>query len=113
MPWIARPIPTDPLAVSSRLPITGYRVPHENEHMTVRTLAGEQTQLAFTSSQAANYLGVSLATVRRWSNNGHLQGYRTPGGQRRFSREQLDLFLSSLTDLSGDAATGSDARSAA
>jgi excisionase family DNA binding protein len=54
------------------------------------------TQLAFTSSQAARYLGVSLATVRRWSNTGHLRGYRTPGGQRRFSRAQLDEFLGSL-----------------
>ena len=59
-----------------------------------------RTQLAFTSSQAATYLGVSLATVRRWSNDGHLRGYRTPGGQRRFSREQLDAFLRSLS--SGD-----------
>jgi excisionase family DNA binding protein len=55
------------------------------------------TELAFTSSQAASYLGVSLATVRRWSNDGHLRGYRTPGGQRRFSRDQLDAFLRSLS----------------
>jgi hypothetical protein len=27
---------------------------------------------------------------------GHLRGYRTPGGQRRFSIEQLDTFLASL-----------------
>jgi len=53
-------------------------------------------QLAYTSSEAASYLGVSLATVRRWSNAGHLTGYRTPGGQRRFSRSQLDQFLDSL-----------------
>jgi excisionase family DNA binding protein len=56
----------------------------------------QTTQLAFTSSQAASYLGVSLATVRRWSNAGHLSGSRTPGGQRRFSRTQLDQFLTSL-----------------
>jgi excisionase family DNA binding protein len=54
------------------------------------------TQLAFTSSEAARYLGVSLATVRRWSDAGSLPGYRTPGGQRRFSRAQLDGFLASL-----------------
>jgi excisionase family DNA binding protein len=36
------------------------------------------TQLAFTSSQAAIYLGVSLPTVRRWSNAGFLRGSRTP-----------------------------------
>jgi excisionase family DNA binding protein len=65
--------------------------------MTTRTTNRDGTQLAFTSSQAASYLGVSLATVRRWTNDGHLHGYRTPGGQRRFSREQLDQFLSSLT----------------
>jgi len=56
------------------------------------------TQLAFTSSQAAAYLGVSLATVRRWSDAGRLHGSRTPGGQRRYSREQLDAFLRSLED---------------
>jgi excisionase family DNA binding protein len=66
--------------------------------------SGSGTQLAFTSSQAGIYLGVSLATVRRWSNEGYLRGYRTPGGQRRFSREQLDAFLGSLTQggVAGD-----------
>ncbi len=57
--------------------------------------ASEQ-QLVFTSSQAAPYLGVSLATVRRWTDAGHISCYRTPGGQRRFSRDQLDEFLSSM-----------------
>jgi excisionase family DNA binding protein len=67
----------------------------QEEHKMARSSG--QTQLAFTSSQAASYLGVSLATVRRWTNNGHLHGYRTPGGQRRFSREQLDDFIESLS----------------
>jgi excisionase family DNA binding protein len=53
-------------------------------------------QLVFTSSEAARYLGVSLATIRRWTDAGHISCYRTPGGQRRFSRDQLDEFLSSL-----------------
>ena len=66
---------------------------------------GRQTELAFTSSQAATYLGVSLATVRRWSNDGHLNGYRTPGGQRRFSRDQLDAFVRSLSHGDGDDGT--------
>ena len=63
---------------------------------------GSQTELAFTSSQAARYLGVSLATVRRWSNDGHLPGYRTPGGQRRFSRDQLEAFVRSLSNGDDD-----------
>jgi excisionase family DNA binding protein len=53
-------------------------------------------QLVFTSSQAAVYLGVSLATIRRWTDAGHISCYRTPGGQRRFSREQLDGFVASM-----------------
>jgi excisionase family DNA binding protein len=53
-------------------------------------------QLVFTSSQAAVYLGVSLATIRRWTDAGHISCYRTPGGQRRFSRDQLDSFTASL-----------------
>ena len=69
--------------------------------MAIRPVRTSQTELAFTSSQAARYLGVSLATVRRWSNNGYLHGYRTPGGQRRFSREQLDGFLDSLAAEEG------------
>ena len=53
-------------------------------------------QLVFTSSQAARYVGVSLATVRRWTDAGHIDCYRTPGGQRRFSRAQLDDFIASM-----------------
>ena len=52
--------------------------------------------LGFTVSQAAERLGVSIATVRRWSNAGFLQGTRTPGGQRRFTQDQLDAFVASL-----------------
>jgi excisionase family DNA binding protein len=53
-------------------------------------------QLVFTSSQAARYLGVSLATIRRWTDAGHISCYRTPGAQRRFSRRQLDEFVESM-----------------
>jgi len=58
--------------------------------------AGDERQLVFTSSQAARYLGVSLATIRRWTDAGHISCYRTPGGQRRFSKDQLDGFVDSL-----------------
>ncbi|HEX6945459.1 MAG TPA: helix-turn-helix domain-containing protein [Casimicrobiaceae bacterium] len=59
--------------------------------MTART-----HRLGLTTSEAARHLGVSLSTIRRWSDMGYLRGYRTPGGQRRFSIEQLDEFLDSL-----------------
>jgi excisionase family DNA binding protein len=60
------------------------------------TTAPNERQLVFTSSQAARYLGVSLATIRRWTDAGHISCYRTPGGQRRFSRAQLNDFISSM-----------------
>jgi excisionase family DNA binding protein len=53
-------------------------------------------RLGLSASQAARALGVSVSTIRRWSDSGALPGYRTPGGQRRFSREQLDAFVASL-----------------
>jgi excisionase family DNA binding protein len=59
--------------------------------MTART-----HRLGLTTSEAARHLGVSLSTIRRWSDMGYLNGYRTPGGQRRFSIEQLDDFIDSL-----------------
>jgi excisionase family DNA binding protein len=54
------------------------------------------SRLGLSTSEAARHLGVSLSTVRRWSDAGYLRGYRTPGGQRRFTVEQLDTFLDSL-----------------
>jgi excisionase family DNA binding protein len=53
-------------------------------------------RLGLTTSQAARHLGVSMSTVRRWADQGHLPTLRTPGGQRRFRPEQLDAFVASL-----------------
>ena len=52
--------------------------------------------LGLSTSQAAHALGVSLGTIRRWSDMGYLDSYRTPGGQRRFSRSQIEQFVTSL-----------------
>lgn len=62
-------------------------------HMRATT---NTNRLGLSTSQAARQLGVSLSTIRRWSDTGHLRAYRTPGGQRRFSVEQIESFLSSL-----------------
>jgi excisionase family DNA binding protein len=44
-------------------------------------------------SEASRLLGVSPATVRRWSDAGRLRVFTTPGGHRRFSRRALDRLL--------------------
>jgi excisionase family DNA binding protein len=48
--------------------------------------------------QAASYLGVSAASLRKWSNDGLVPTYRTPGGQRRYSRDDLDEFIESMRE---------------
>jgi excisionase family DNA binding protein len=58
--------------------------------------ARSKSPLGLSTSQAAQALGVSLGTIRRWSDMGYLESYRTPGGQRRFSGEQIDQFLVTL-----------------
>jgi putative resolvase len=45
--------------------------------------------------QAAEYLGVSPASLRNWSDQGRLPVYRTPGGQRRYRLNDLEEFLNS------------------
>ena len=45
--------------------------------------------------QAAEYLGVSPASLRNWSDQGRLPVYRTPGGQRRYRLADLDAFIDS------------------
>ena len=44
-------------------------------------------------SEASQVLGVSPATLRRWSDAGRLRVFTTPGGHRRFSRDALERLL--------------------
>jgi excisionase family DNA binding protein len=46
-------------------------------------------------SEASRLLGVSPATLRRWSDAGRLRVFTTPGGHRRFSRSALERLLPS------------------
>jgi excisionase family DNA binding protein len=48
--------------------------------------------------EAAAYLGVSAASLRKWSNDGLVGTYRTPGGQRRYSVDDLDAFMRSMRE---------------
>jgi excisionase family DNA binding protein len=46
-----------------------------------------------TLGQAAKYLGVAQSTIRKWSDDGKLPAFYTPGGHRRYRRGDLDAFL--------------------
>lgn len=70
--------------------------PRASERRIAEASEGADRRLALTTSGVARRLGVSVGTVRRWADHGHLTSYRTPGGQRRFSAEDVDSFVSSL-----------------
>ena len=64
---------------------------------------------SFTVGEAAELLGVSPDTVRRWIDGGHLQAARTPGGRRRIDGQALARFS---TERAGAASAGPVAESA-
>ncbi len=59
----------------------------------------------FTLGQAATYLGVAQSTMRKWTDSGRVSSFKTPGGHRRYRRDDLDQFLDRSAS-SGPAPTG-------
>ena len=56
-------------------------------------------ELLLTPSEAAELLSVSPTTIRLWARNGRLTSVKTPGGHRRFNRDEI---LSLLTPSSSN-----------
>src|SRR5689334_15673638 len=46
-----------------------------------------------TLGQAARFLGVAQSTIRKWSDQGRVPAFYTPGGHRRYRRTDLESFL--------------------
>ena len=46
-----------------------------------------------TLGQAAKFLGVAQSTIRKWSDQGRVPAFYTPGGHRRYRRGDLEAFL--------------------
>jgi len=47
----------------------------------------------FSISGAAEHLGVSALTLRKWVAQAKVRAFRTPGGHRRFRKSDLDAIL--------------------
>jgi excisionase family DNA binding protein len=56
-----------------------------------RPASGEPEWL--TLGQAAKFLGVAQSTIRKWSDQGRVPAFYTPGGHRRYRRRDLDMFV--------------------
>jgi excisionase family DNA binding protein len=46
-----------------------------------------------TLGQAARFLGVAQSTIRKWSDQGRVPAFYTPGGHRRYRRRDLESFV--------------------
>ncbi len=56
-----------------------------------------------TIGEAAELLGVSIMTLRRWDESGRLSSVRKkPGGNRYYRKEDIDIFLSDLFQIAKD-----------
>lgn len=51
---------------------------------------------AITIHDAAKILGVSVDSLRRWEKQGKIRGFRTPGGHRRYSLNEIDTVKDSV-----------------
>jgi excisionase family DNA binding protein len=61
-----------------------------------------QSEVMYTSVEAAELLGVTPRTIQIWADSGVLQARKTSGGHRRFSESVLEAFLKKLeTDSQG------------
>lgn len=55
--------------------------------------AAEPQTLPMTTGDVAKVFKVHTSTVIDWADAGKLPCFRTPGGQRRFLREDVEAFL--------------------
>lgn len=51
-------------------------------------------EILFTTNDAANMLKVDKSTIKRWTDEGKLKCFRTPGGHRKFKADDLYNFMS-------------------
>src|SRR5579862_5352876 len=62
-------------------------------HMAFREDATRREPEWLTLGQAARFLGVAQSTIRKWSDQGRVPAFYTPGGHRRYRRSDLEAFL--------------------
>jgi excisionase family DNA binding protein len=65
----------------------------EDEGRARRQPPGDGGADWLTLGQAARYLGVAQSTIRKWSDQGRLSAFYTPGGHRRYRLRDLEAFV--------------------
>ncbi len=68
----------------------------------------DEEMTVLTAKEAAEYLRVSLYTLKRMEVEGGLMPFRTPGGHRRYSLKMLDEYLEKSREPSHRRESGSE-----
>jgi len=55
----------------------------------------QKSHTSISISQASRILGVSETTLRQWTDEGKIKAFVTPGGHRRYSKNELKQFMGS------------------
>ena len=76
--------------------------PSRSTHGTRHSLVLEPTRWV-SLGRACRLLGVNESTLRRWADSGQVRSYRTPGGHRRFSENDLVALTGSGPRRANDA----------
>ena len=58
---------------------------------------------SFSTAHLARRLGVSVPTVQRWVDLGHLKAWKTVGGHRRIDADSAEAFIRAQRQQRGDA----------
>lgn len=57
----------------------------------------KSSSTVLTPAEVAAIFRVTPDAVRQWADDGKLVSFRTPGGQRRFLRSDVESFLASVS----------------
>jgi excisionase family DNA binding protein len=66
---------------------------------TLPARVGDTAPQWLALKDASDFLGVHFTTLRTWADNGEIPVFRTPGGHRRFSLDDLRRFLVQRSQL--------------
>lgn len=83
--------------------------PEPQRQTTAQPLARRAAPQWLTLREASEFLGVHFTTLRSWADRGELRVFRTPGGHRRFSLDDLRRFLDERGSDIGAAGANSSA----
>lgn len=65
----------------------------KQQHQQKRQSSGGRSGPWLTIDAACKMIGVDQSTLRRWSDSGKIPVFRTPGGHRRYSEDDLKAFM--------------------